>query len=122
MDKRLFPIDKETFKHNVEPLIHREYRREGRPPELPHWLVFCAIFYVMRTGIAWRDLPSCYGPWHTVYTRFKRWSESGLFWRVLYELQQNKKLRMEIVWVDSTSHKVHRHGAGAPKKRDSESG
>lgn len=122
MDKRLFPIDKDIFKEKIEPLIIAEYRREGRPPDLSHWRVFCAIFYVMRTGIPWRDLPPCYGPWHTVYTRFKRWSESGLLWRVLYQLQQKKRLRMEIVWVDSTSHKVHRHGAGAPKKRDSLSG
>jgi transposase len=91
--------------------------------------MFCAIFYVMRTGVSWRDLPEVYGPWRTVYTRFKRWPENGLFWRVLYELQRKKRLRMEIVWVDSASHKVHRHPrlrgdrlAGAPKKRDPESG
>lgn len=118
MDKRLFPIDKAVFNTMIEPLIAGHYRREGRPPSLSHWLVFCAIFYVLRTGISWRDLPPCYGAWHTVYTRFKRWSENGLLWHVLYQLQQKKKLRMELVWVDSTSHKVHRHGAGAPKKKE----
>ncbi len=32
-----------------------------------------AIFYVLRTAVAWRDLPACFGPWESVYTRWRRW-------------------------------------------------
>ncbi|HAT1802957.1 TPA: transposase [Legionella pneumophila] len=39
---------------------------------------------VLRTDISWRDVPVCYGKWHTIYTRFKRWSENGLF--LVYQL------------------------------------
>ena len=73
---------------------------------------------MLRTGIPWRYLPTCYGPWHTIYTRFKRWSESGLFWTLLCTLQADKKLNMSFSWVDSTTITVHRHGSGALKKTD----
>ena len=33
---------------------------------------FCAALYLLRTGIPWRDLPNCYGTWHTIYTRFNK--------------------------------------------------
>jgi transposase len=67
---------------------------------------------VLRTGIPWRDLPTCYGNWHTIYTRFARGSESGLWWHVLMRLQQSKRLTMRVVIGDSTTFKVHRHGGG----------
>lgn len=122
MDTRLYPIKPEVFKAYIQPIIEKSHKRDGRPPKISHWQFFSAVLYVLRTGVAWRDLPRNFGPWHTIYTRFKRWSESGLFWEIIYTLQQHKRCRMDIVWVDSTSHKVHRHGAGAPKKRDSKFG
>jgi transposase len=42
-----------------------------------------AIFYVLRTGIPWRDLPRQFGPWSSVYSRFRRWSAEGLFAQML---------------------------------------
>jgi transposase len=46
-------------------------------------LILTAIWYVLRTGLPWRDVPAYYGPWGTVYTRFRRWRASGLFARML---------------------------------------
>ncbi|MGL5784323.1 MAG: IS5 family transposase [Alphaproteobacteria bacterium] len=45
--------------------------------------------------------------------RFKRWSENGLFGSIFFELSQNKALKMDIVFMDSTTVKMHRHGLGA---------
>ncbi len=118
MDTRIFPIKQEAFKAVVEPMITKAYKKPGRPAEISHYLFFCAILYVLRTGIPWRDLPPVYGPWHTIYTRFKRWSENGLFWFLLYHLQQTKKIKMKVVWVDSSYIKVHRHGTGPKKKEE----
>jgi transposase len=42
-----------------------------------------AMLYVLRTGVPGRDLPACYGPWQSVYTRFRRWCACGLFTRML---------------------------------------
>jgi hypothetical protein len=49
--------------------------------------------------------------------RFKRWSENGLFWRILTTLKERKRLEFKIVFMDSTTIKLHRHGSGAPKKK-----
>jgi len=112
MDSRLFPVTPEFFRKEIEPLIEGDYRRKGRPPKVSHYHVFCAMLYVLRSGVSWRDLPTCYGYWHTVYLRFKRASDRGVWWRILISLQQHKKLKMNVVLVDSTTFKVHRHGGG----------
>lgn len=116
MNTRYFPLSEEFFKKTIEPLIIAHYKRPGRPPKKEHYIFFCGVLYVLRTGISWRDLPSCFGSWHTLYTRFKRWSENGLFWSILYQLQQGKALKLDFTWVDSTTVMLHRHGAGCLKK------
>ena len=113
MDQRLYPVTPEFFAHTILPLIEGRYIWKGRPPKISHYQVFCAILYVLRTGCPWRDLPPCYGKWHTIYTRFKRGSEKGLWWHILATLQQRGKVRLNIVLVDSTTWKVHRHGGGS---------
>jgi transposase len=112
MDTRLYPISPEFFNQTILPLIEGSYIWKGRPPSISHYQVFCAILYVLRTGVLWRDLPACYGKWHPMYLRFKRGSERGLWWRILIRLQQQKQLKMHVVLVDSTTFKVHRHGGG----------
>ena len=83
-------------------------KRPGRPEKISHDQFFCAAFCLLRTGIPWRDLPSFYGNWHTIYTRVKRWSENGLFWHLLYQLQQKNKRLIDCTWVDSTTVALHR--------------
>ena len=112
MDNRLYPTPEEWFNKNVKPLIRNCYSRAGCRPKISDYQVFNAMLYVLRTGIPWRDLPECYGNWHSVYLRFKRGSDRGVWWKVLLELQQLKKITMNIVLVDSTTMKVHRHGGG----------
>ena len=73
---------------------------------------FCAVLYVLRTGVAWRDLPRCYGYWHSVYLRFSKGSKRGVWWKILITLQQQKKLTLHVVLADSTTFPVHRHGGG----------
>src|SRR6266566_8171345 len=49
--------------------------KRGRPPALERRSLVNAIFYVVRSGCAWRLLPSDFGPWQTVYGCFRRWSQ-----------------------------------------------
>ena len=112
MDTRFFPITPEFFDKEIKPLIEGSYIWKGRPPKISHYHVFCAILYVLRTGCPWRDLPACFGDWHPIYLRFARGGERGLWWKILMNLQQRKKLRMNIVLMDTTTMKVHRHGGG----------
>jgi transposase len=67
------------------------------------------IYYILRTGIPWRDLPPEFGPWSSVYTRFRRWCASGLWARLLSQL--SKGAEGVIRCVDCSHIKVHRDAA-----------
>lgn len=112
MDKRLYPVSGKFFSLEIQPLLDKCYSRAGRPQRVTDYQVFNAILYVLRTGVPWRDLPKCYGYWHTVYLRFNKGCKRGVWWHVLMTLQHRKKLTMNIVLGDSTTFKVHRHGGG----------
>ncbi len=60
----------------LEPLLASAEKR-GRPPKWPTRRVAEAIFYLLRSGCAWRMLPKEYPPWQTVYYHFRRWRLDG---------------------------------------------
>ena len=68
---------------------------------------------------AWRDLPRRYGPVGTVSSRFYRWRRSGVWQRVLEELQAladaEERVGWELHFLDSTVVRAHQHAAGARK-------
>lgn len=82
--------------------------RRGRPPKDDR-LMLSAIIFVLRTGLPWRDLPECYGPWPTVYARYRRWCATGLFARMLAVLA--KGAEGELRHLDCSHIKLHQHGA-----------
>jgi transposase len=49
------------------------------------------IFYILRTGAPWRDLPARYGPYTTVYNQFNRWSKRGIWTAVFERLAQRSR-------------------------------
>lgn len=73
-----------------------------------------AVLWLARTGSPWRDLPSEFGAWNSVYQRFARWSRRGVWHRVFAKLAQDADF--EEVFIDSTTLRSHQHAAGAPKK------
>jgi transposase len=112
MCKRLYPISKSFFDKKINPLIISHYSRAGRPQKISNYQVFSAILYVLRTGIPWRDLPKGYGNWHSIYLRFKKGSDRGVWWNIILTLQQDNDIKMRVVMADSTTIKFHRHGGG----------
>ena len=90
-------------------------KNRGRPPLNPR-VVLNGILWILRSGARWRDLPTCFGNWNSVYHKFRKWISVGLFEKILRTLNfiTNKYLLIEI---DSTFCKVHKHGLGA-RKRD----
>ena len=73
-----------------------------------------AMVYWLNTGIPWRDLPERFGPWKSVYTRFRTWSRQGVWERVFDALIAGDIVDESTLMLDSTTIKVHQHGA--PKK------
>ncbi len=68
-----------------------------------------AMFYVLRTAVAWRDLPPCFGPWNSVYTRWRRWCALGLWQEILCLVTHRAVGRMRF--IDGSHVKVHQFGA-----------
>ncbi len=77
------------------------------------------MVYKIRTGISWRDLPEPYGPWKTVYTRFRRYALDGVFTRALQQIQAEADAVGDINWlvlIDSTIVRAHQHAAATGRK------
>ena len=67
----------------IEPLMPgRAERPRGGRPRRDDRRVLNGIFFVLRTGTPWRDLPERYGPYTTAYNRFNRWAKEGVWVRV----------------------------------------
>jgi hypothetical protein len=66
----------------LAPLLPPQRPRTGRPAG-DHRIVLSGILWVLRTGAPWRDLPEYFGSWSTAYSRFRRWTQAGVWQRVL---------------------------------------
>ena len=67
----------------IRPLLPPEMSGKAGRPFLPHRRILGGIFWILRTGAPWRDLPEAYGNWSTVYERFRQWSQNGLFEKIV---------------------------------------
>ncbi len=74
-----------------------------------------AVLYVLKTGVPWRDLPERFGNWNSVWRRFDRWCENGVWERIVKELCEYD---FEEVQLDSTSIKVHLAAVGGRREGD----
>lgn len=72
-----------------------------------------AVLWIGRTGAPWRDLPERFGEWNSVFQRFNRWSQRGVWKRLLQAWQAPD---LECLMLDSTVIRAHQHAAGAKKK------
>ena len=80
--------------------------------------VLNAYLYILTEGCSWRGLPTRFGRWHTVYMRWNRWAKKGVWINVFKGLQDLGMMpsAAATAGLDSTTVKVHKHGAGARKK------
>ncbi len=79
-------------------------------------MVINAIRWIQKTGAPWRDLPQRFGPWETIYSRFRRWRKQGIWQQILDalkrlgpgRLKQNRRLatryeklgvNFETMWI-----------------------
>lgn len=73
----------------IEPLLPGRAGTKGRGrPRKDDRRVLNGIFFILRTGASWRDLPERYGPYTTAYNRFNRWAKRGVWGAVFGALAQ----------------------------------
>lgn len=99
----------------IEPLLQGKAGDRGRTGA-DNRLFVESVLWMARTGVPWRDLPAEFGPWNTVFRRFSRWADKGVWQAIFAKLSEDADF--EEVFLDSTIVRAHQHAAGASKKRD----
>ena len=102
----------------IEPLMPRGRKGAHRVDDRR---VISGIVHMLRSGARWRDCPSAYGPYTTIYNRFNRWSRQGI-WFEMFERLTGSSGIIATVAIDSSTLKVHRSaggGKGGPSSRPS---
>ena len=70
-----------------------------------------AVLWRVRTGSPWRDLPKDFGNWNSVFKRFRRWANAGVFERLFNVI--NGELDLECAMIDETIVQAHQKASGA---------
>jgi transposase len=70
--------------------------------------VLNGIFWVLRSGAPWRDLPDIFGPYTTCYNRFVRWRRAGVWGRIIDALAAAHDAAVQM--IDTSIVRVHQHG------------
>ena len=70
-----------------------------------------AVLWRVRTGSPWRDLPSGFGNWNSVFRRFRRGAKGGVFKRLFKEIRREPDF--ECALIDSTLVQAHQKASGA---------
>ena len=96
----------------LEPHLPGRTGSRGRKPHGGNRLFLEAVLYLARTGLPWRDLPPTFGNWNSIYKRFARWAELGV-WPTVFLVLSGGNLDLEQASIDSTIVRVHQHGRGA---------
>ncbi len=95
-----------------EPFVVASGGKRGRPP-CDHRRVLDGVFWIARTGVAWRDLHDYFGPWTRVYRQFRRWTLAGVWEVMLAALGESEAVPDSLHMVDSTIVGAHHQAAGA---------
>jgi transposase len=96
----------------VGPLLPRARGRPGRPGH-DNRRMLDGILWRAREGARWRAVPGRYGKWNTVWRRFARWRDLGVFEALFAALAGSGAAEERVQMLDSTVVRAHRHAAGA---------
>ena len=94
----------------ILPLLPNKTRGK---PRVDDRRVLNGIFWVLRAGVPWADLPERYGPPTTIYNRFNRWRKAGVWDRLMDAIIQAHE--GDVQMIDSSIVRVHQQGATAKR-------
>src|ERR1700716_3648190 len=92
--------------HTIKPFLPNKPRGVPRVNERR---VLNGIFWVLRSGAPWRDLPGNFGPYTTCYNRFVRWRRAGVWTRIMNALAATHDPAVQM--IDTSIIRVHQHAA-----------
>ena len=95
----------------IQPLLPNKMRGVKRVDDRR---VLNGIFWRLRTGAHWVNIPVRYGPYTTCVNRFNRWRRAGV-WKHLLDAV-SVAYEGDIQMIDSSSIRVHQHGANGKKR------
>jgi transposase len=110
MRSNLFWLNDEQWS-SIQPLLPTDVRGKARVDDRR---VISGIVFVIKSGCRWCDCPSEYGPAKTIYNRFVRWAERGVWERLFRKLAQRGRSTM-VQMIDATHVKAHRSASGAKR-------
>ena len=85
-------------------------------PRVDDRRVLSGIVFVNRNGLRWCDAPKDYGPHKTLYNRWKRWGEKGIFLQMMEGLAA-ASAEPKTVMIDATYLKAHRTASSLRVKK-----
>lgn len=83
-------------------------------PRVDDRRVISGIIYVLKHGLQWKDAPKAYGPHKTLYNRFRRWTELGVFDSIFSNLVAGDG-PPDTLMIDATHLKAHRTASSLVK-------
>lgn len=83
------------------------FPRSHGVPRVDDRRVISGIVYVLKHGLQWKDAPRGYGPHKTLYNRFRRWTQMGVFDRIFSHLAAEGG-PPDMLMIDATHLKAHR--------------
>ena len=89
----------------IAPLLPGADGKKNGRPRPDDRKVINGIFFVLRTGSPWRDLPERYGPYTTIYNRFNRWAKKGVWLRIFEALAAKSPQSLQL--IDSSIIRAH---------------
>lgn len=102
----------------ISPMLPGNKNRGGQWKD--HRLVIDGILWILSDGGRWRNLPERFGPWQTVYDRFRKWTRQGFWDRLLESLrvikQESGEIDFKLFYIDGSVIRAHQSAAGAPQK------
>ncbi len=107
MRSNLFWLSDEQWEQ-IKPHLPTDVRGKLRKDDRR---VISGIVHVLGSGGRWQDCPPEYGPPMTIYNRFARWAERGL-WERLFRALAARGRSSEVQMIDSTHVKAHRSAGG----------
>ena len=110
MRRNLFWLNDEQWRQ-IEPHLPRDVRGKDRVDDRR---VISGIVHVLKSGCRWCDCPPEYGPPTTIYNRFVRWAERGVWERLFRELAGRGR-STDTQMIDSTHVKAHRSASGTKR-------